>query len=95
MHVRQPVTVTGWNKLHFASARTFVYTKMFAVHDYAHKNHALISSSCTGAKISGKMPLFQAVYKKQIRANPQCLMSAIATFNSSFFKAIPCKLVQF
>ena len=31
----------------------------------------------------------------QIRTNPQCLMSAIATFNTLFFKAIPCKLVQY
>ena len=32
---------SNWNKLHFASARTFAYTKVFTVHDRAHKN------SCT------------------------------------------------
>ena len=37
----------------------------------------------------------QAVYKIQIRTNPQCLMLAIATFNSLFFKAIPGKSVQY
>ena len=41
----------GWNKLHFASAQTFVYTKMFAVHDCAHKNRVLMLSLCTGVKI--------------------------------------------
>ena len=79
------ILITGWNKLHFASARTFVYT-MFAVHDCAHKNRVLMSLSCTGAKISAKMPLCQAVYKIQIRTNPQCLMSVIATFNSLYSK---------
>ena len=52
----------------------FVYTKMFAVHDRAHKNRVLMASSCTGAKISAKTPLCQAVYKIQIRTKPQCLM---------------------
>ena len=60
-----------------------------------HKNRVLKLSSCTGAKISAKMPLCQAVYKIQIRTNPHCLMSAIATFNLLFFKAMPCKLVQY
>ena len=87
--------LADWNKLHFASARTFTYTKLFAVHDHAHKNHVLMSSSCTGAKISAKTPLRQAVYKMQIRTNPQCLMLVIATFNSLFFKAIPCKSIQY
>ena len=50
-------------KLHFASARTFMYTKMFAVHDCAHKNRVRISLSCTGSEISAKTPLCQAVYK--------------------------------
>ena len=68
---------------------------MFAVHNHAHKNCVLMSSSCTGAKISAKTPLRQAVYKMQIRTNPQCLMLVIATFNSLFFKAIPCKSVQY
>ena len=36
--------VPGWNKLHFASAKTFVYTKMFAVHDRAHKNRVIMLS---------------------------------------------------
>ena len=47
---------TGWNKLHFASARAFVYTKMFAVHDRADKNRVVMLSLCTGAKIAAKMP---------------------------------------
>ena len=68
---------------------------MFAVHDRAQKNCVLMSLSCTGAKISAKTPLCQAVHKIQIRTYPQCLMSAIATFNSLFFKAIPCKSVQY
>ena len=85
---------SSWNKLHFAHTWTFVYMKMFAVHDCAHKNRVLMSSLCTGAKISAKTPLCQAVYKIQIRTNPQCLKSTIATFNSIFFKAIPCKLVR-
>ena len=85
---------SSWNKLHFAHTWTFVYMKMFAVHDCAHKNHVLMSSLCTGAKISAKTPLCQAVYKIQIRTNLQCLKSTIATFNSLFFKAIPCKLVR-
>ena len=34
-------SIARWNKLHFASAQTFVYMKMFAVHDRAHKK------SCT------------------------------------------------
>ena len=71
-----------------------MYTKMFAVHDCAHKNRVLMSSLCTGAKISAKTPLCQAAYKTQIRINPQCLKSTIATVNSLFFKAIPCKLVR-
>ena len=54
-----------------------------------------MSSTCTGAKILAKTPLCQAVYKIQIRTNPQCLMSAIATFNSLFLKAILCKSVQY
>ena len=62
---------------------------MFAVHDCAQKNSVLMSSLSTGAKISAKTPLCQAVYKIQIRTNPQCLMSVITTFNSLFFKAIP------
>ena len=86
---------TSWNKLHFASARTFVYTKIFVVHYRAHKNRVLMLSLCTGAKISAKTPLFLVVYKIQIRTNPQCLMSAIATFNSLFFKAIPRKPIQY
>ena len=61
--------ISGWNILHFASARTFVYTKMFPVHDRAHKNRVLMPSSCTGAKISAKPPLCQAVHKIQIRTN--------------------------
>ena len=76
----------GWNKLRFASAQTFVYMKMFAVHDCAHKNCVLMLSSCTGANISAEKPLCQAVYKIQIRTNPQCLMPTITTFNSLFFK---------
>ena len=87
--------MTGWSKLHFASERTFMYTKMFAVHDRTHKNRVLMLLSCTGAKTSVKMPLCQAVYKIQIRNNPQCFMLAIATFNSLFFKAILCKSVQY
>ena len=87
--------MTGWNKLHFASARTFVYTKMFAVHNHAYKNCVLMSLLCTGAKISAKTPLYQTAYKIQIRTNPQCLMSAITTFNLLFFKAMPCKSVQY
>ena len=89
------VTMSGWNKLHFAKAKIFVYRKMFVVHDCAHKNLVLISSSSTGAKISAKMPFSKAAYKIQIRTNPQCLMTAIATFNSLFFKAITFKLVQY
>ena len=85
----------GWNKLRFASAQTFVYMKMFAVHDRAHKNCVLMLSSCTGANISAEKPLCQALYKIQIRTNPQCLMPTITTFNSLFFKAIPCKSVQY
>ena len=61
---------SSWNKLHFAHTWTFVYMKMFAVHDCAHKNRVLMSSLCTGAKISAKTPLCQAVYKIQIRTNP-------------------------
>ena len=87
--------MSGWNKLFFASARTFMCTKMFAVHDRAHKNRVLMLSSCTGANISIEIPLYEAVCKIKIRTNPQCLMSAIATSNSLFFKAIPCKLVQY
>ena len=79
-------SIAGWNKLHFASARAFVYLKMFAVHNRAHKNCVLMLSLCTGAKISAKMPLCQAVYKIQIRTNPQCLMLVIATFNSLYSK---------
>ena len=89
------VTISGWNKLHFAKAKIFVYRKMFVVHDRAHKNLVLISSSSTGAKISAKMPFCKAAYKIQIRTNPQRLMSAIATFNLLFFKAITFKLVQY
>ena len=89
------VSYPGWNKLYFASAQTFVYTKMFSVHDRAHKNCVLMPSSCTEAKISAKTPLCQAVYKIQIATNPQCLMSAIATFNSLFLKVTPCKSVQY
>lgn len=33
--------MTGWSKLHFASERTFMYTKMFAVYNRAHKNCVL------------------------------------------------------
>ena len=84
----------SWNKSHFASARTFVYTKIFAMHNRAQKNPVLMLSSCTAANISAEMPLCQAAYKIQIRANPQCLILAITTFNSLFFKAIPCKSVQ-
>ena len=51
--------------------------------------------SCNGPKISAKTPLCQAVYNIQIRANPQCLMLAIATFNLLFFEEIPCKSVQY
>ena len=87
--------MSGWNKLVFASARTFMYTKMFAVYDRAHKNRVLMLLSCTGANISVEMPLCQAVSKMQIRTNPQCLMWTIATSNSLFFKAIPCKSVQY
>ena len=36
------IDLTGWNKLHFASAQTFMYTKMFAVHDRAHKIRVLM-----------------------------------------------------
>ena len=68
---------------------------MFAVHNCAHKNCVLMLLSCTGAKISAKTPLCQAVYKIQIRTNPQCLTLAIATFNSLFFEAIPCTSVQY
>ena len=68
---------------------------MFAVHDHAHKNRVLMSLSFTGAKISTKMSLCQGVYKIQIRTNPQCLISAIATFNLLFFKAITFKSVQY
>ena len=68
---------------------------MFAVHSRAHKNCVLMSLLCTGAKVSAKMPLCHAVYKIQIRTNSPCLMLAIATLNSLFFKAIPCKLVQY
>ena len=68
---------------------------MFAVHDCAHKNCVLISSSCTGANISAERLLCQAVYKIQIRTNPQCLRSAIVTLNLLFVKAIPCKSVQY
>ena len=68
---------------------------MFAVHDRANKNLVPISSSCTGAKISAKTPRCQPAYKIQIRTNPQCPMSAIATFNLLFPKAIPCKSVQY
>ena len=46
-------------------------------------------------KYQQKRPFYQAVYKTQIRTNPQCLLSAIATFNLLFFKAIPCKLVWY
>ena len=62
------VNAAGWNKLHFASARTFINTQMFAVHNRAHKNRVLMSSSCSGAKISPKTHLCQAIYKIQIRA---------------------------
>ena len=86
---------TGWNKLHFASAQTFVYTKMFAVHDRAHKNHVFMLLPCTGAKISAKLPLCQAVNKIQTRTNPQWLMPTTATFHLLSFKAIPCKLIQY
>ena len=34
----------GWNKLHFASAQTSVYTKMFAVHDIVHTK--IVYSCC-------------------------------------------------
>ena len=68
---------------------------MFAVHDCAHRNRVLMSLLCTGAKISAKTPLCQAVFKIQIRTNPQCLMSTIATFKLLFFKAIPCKSTQY
>ena len=54
-----------------------------------------MSPSCTGSKISARTSLCQAVYKKQMKTNPHCLMLAIATFNSLFFKAIPCKSVQY
>ena len=49
------------------------------------------------SKYVGRNPLPDAVYKIQI-TNPQCLMSAIDTFNLLFFKAIPipsCKSVQY
>ena len=49
--------IPGWNKLHFASARTLQFAEMFAVHDPAHKNRALMSSPCTGTKMSAKTPL--------------------------------------
>ena len=49
--------IPGWNKLHFASARTLQFAEMFAVHDPGHKNRALMSSPCTGTKISAKTPL--------------------------------------
>ena len=55
----------------------------------------VLMSSCTGAKLSAKTSLCQAVYKIQIRTNPQCLMLAIVTFNLLFFEAIPCKSVQY
>ena len=61
------VNAAGWNKLHFASARTFINTQMFAVHNRAHKNRVLMSLSCSGAKISPKTHLCQAIYKIQIR----------------------------
>ena len=78
------IPLTGWNKIYFARAWTFVYTRMFAVHDCA--NCVLMSLLCTGAKISAKTPLCQAVYKIQITTNPQCLMSAIATVQWLFLK---------
>ena len=85
---------TGWNKLYFASARTFVYTQMFAVYDCAHTKctHVVI---VRWIKNAAKTPLCQAVYKIQIRTKPQCLMLATATFNLLFFKAIPFKSVQY
>ena len=68
---------------------------MFAVHNCAQKNCVLMSLLCTGTKISTKTPIYQAVYKIQIRTNPQSFMSAMATFNLLFFKAVPCKSVQY
>ena len=61
---------------------------------HAHKNRVLMSLSCRGANISTET-LCQAVYKIQIRTNPQCLTSAVPTFNSLFLKAVPCKLVKY
>ena len=90
-----PQLIIRVEQITFASAQTFVYTEMFGVQDHAHKNCVLMFLSCTGAKMSAKMPFCQTVYKIQIRTNPQCLMSAIATFNLLFFKAIPCKSVQY
>ena len=74
------ISLSGWKV-----KRTFMCMKMFAVLDCANKNRVLMLL-CTGAKISAKTPFCQAVYKIQIRTNPQCLMSAIATFNSLFLK---------
>ena len=87
----------GWEPPQ-TGTNSFYQCTNFRVHkDFcsAHKTRVLMSSTCTGAKISAKTPFCQAVYKIQIRTNPQCLMSAIATFNSLFFKAIPCKSVQY
>ena len=87
----------GWEPPQ-TGTNSFYQCTNFRVHkDFcsAHKTRVFMSLTCTGAKISAKTPLCQAVYKIQIRTNPQCLRSAIATFNSLFLKAIPCKSVQY
>ena len=58
--------------------------------------HTKIVYSCRRRALEQQRnPLPGTVYKIQIRTNPQCLMSAVATFNLLLFKAIPCKSVQY
>ena len=80
---------------------TFCQCTNFRVHENVcsarscTKNCELMLLLCTEPKIPSKMRLCQALYKMQIRTNPQCLMQAIATVSLLFFKAIPCKSVQY
>ena len=68
---------------------------MFAVHDSAHKKSCTHVVAVHWSKTISKNAPLPAVHKIQIRINSQCVLSVIATLNSLFPKAIPCKLIQY
>ena len=80
---------------------TFCQCTNFRVHEDVCSAQSCTRKLCThvvivhwSRNISKEAPLPGCI-QIQIRTNPQCVMSIIATFNSLFFKAILCKSVQY